>query len=126
MQVPVQIDFRGGEPMPRIRARIDEKLRLLESRFGRITGGRVVVKAPSGHHRTGGQYEIGIHLQLPDRRSVDVERTPTVDERFGDPVFAVDDAFKRARRQLQDEKRRTEGLLKGDEGQALAWVGASA
>ncbi|WP_316176359.1 hypothetical protein [Bradyrhizobium sp. SZCCHNRI1073] len=29
-------------------------------------------------------------------------RTPKEDERYADPTFAVDDAFKRARQQLQD------------------------
>jgi cold shock CspA family protein/ribosome-associated translation inhibitor RaiA len=103
MQVPVQIDFRGEELSPRLRALIEEKIAALETRFGRITAGRVVLKSPSGHHQNGGLYEVGVHLTLPEGRLVNVERTPTPDERFGNPVFAIDDAFKRARRQLQDE-----------------------
>ena len=72
----------------------------LESRFGRVTAGRVVVKAPGEHHRTGGLYEINIRLALPDQKEVNVGRTPRADERQSDIDFALRDAFKRARRQL--------------------------
>ncbi|MGE5722548.1 MAG: HPF/RaiA family ribosome-associated protein, partial [Sphingomonadales bacterium] len=87
MQVPVQIDFIGCDPAPNLRATVEEKLQALESRFGRITAGRVAIRGPSGHHRTGGLYEVAIHLTLPGGRSVNVERVPTPDERFGDPAF---------------------------------------
>lgn len=112
MQVPVQIDFQGCHPEERLRERIDRGLKGLESRFGRIVAARVVVKGPGRHHRTGGLYEIGVSLTLPNGRLVNVERTPTSDERFGKPDFAIGDAFKRARRQLQDEYRRMEGKVK--------------
>jgi hypothetical protein len=35
-----------------------------------VTACRVVLKAPGGHHRTGGLYEINIHLALPAARSM--------------------------------------------------------
>jgi cold shock CspA family protein len=115
MQVPVQIDFQDCEATPRMREQIDRRLKSLEGRFGRIVAARVVVKGPSGHHRTGGLYEVGVHLTLPNGRLVNVERTPTEDERFGRADFAVADAFKRARRQLQDEYRRMDGRVKRHE-----------
>ena len=37
--------------------------------------------------------------------TVDVGRTPQRDERFSDPQFAVSDAFRRARRRLQDRAK---------------------
>jgi len=49
---------------------------------------------------------------LPEGREVNVGRTPTVDERYADLTFAVDNAFKRARRQLQDQARRLAGHVK--------------
>ena len=84
----------------------------LEQRWGRITACRVVLKAPSARHRTGGLYEVHIHILLPDRREVDVARTPTADQRHSDLTFAIDDAFKHARRQLQDQVRRAQGQVK--------------
>jgi hypothetical protein len=105
MQRPVQIDFQGMKPRGALRAIIAEQVAGLEDRFGRITACRVVVKAPSEHHRTGGLYEINIRLALPDGKEVDIGRTPRLDQRHADVHFALNDAFKRARRQLQDMPR---------------------
>src|SRR5262249_52179057 len=76
MQPPVTIDFQGMKPRGALRAVIAEQVAGLEDRFGRITACRVVVKAPSEHHRTGGLYEINIRLALPDGKEVDIGRTP--------------------------------------------------
>ena len=97
MQSPVQIDFQGMKPREALRAIIAEHIAGLEGRFGRITACRVVVKAPSEHHRTGGLYEINIRLALPDGKEVDIRRTPRLDQRHADVHFALNDAFKRAR-----------------------------
>lgn len=40
----------------------------VEKRFGRISAGRAVLKAPRGDHRTGGLFEINVHLALQARR----------------------------------------------------------
>jgi cold shock CspA family protein len=112
MQVPVQIDFQGMPPEPRARSAIEAHVTALEKHFGRVTACRVVLKAPGGHHRTGGLYEVNIHLTLPDGRDVDVARTAGADERHADLDFAVNDAFKRARRRLQDQVRRMRGQVK--------------
>ena len=112
MQSPVQIDFQGMKPREALRAVSAEHVAGLEDRFGRITACRVVVKAPSEHHRTGGLYEIHIRLALPDGKEVDIRRTPRLDERHADVHFALDDAFNRARRQLQDQVRRMQGHVK--------------
>jgi ribosome-associated translation inhibitor RaiA len=112
MDSPVQLDFQGLEAKPDLRAIIEKQLAQLEERFGRLVAGRVVVKAPGGHHRTGGLYEINIHLALPDGREVNVARTPHADERHADLTFALNDAFKRARRQMQDQVDLMQGNVK--------------
>ncbi|HYX46088.1 MAG TPA: HPF/RaiA family ribosome-associated protein [Sphingomicrobium sp.] len=122
MEVPVQIDFRGSEPTPRLREQIESKLQNLEDAFGRIIAARVVISAPSGRHKTGGLYDVGIHLTLPGRHLVEVERTPPLDERFSDPSFAIGDAFRRARRKLQDEARRIDGRVKTHEERTIGRV----
>ena len=58
MQTPVQIDFQGMHGTPDIRASIAKHVAQLERRYGRVTACRVVLKGPSGHHRTGGLYEV--------------------------------------------------------------------
>jgi cold shock CspA family protein len=114
MQTPVQIDFQGTKPSPSVRQKILRHVSELEDRFGRITSCRVALKAPGGHHRIG-LYEVNIHLALPTGRHVEVTRTPQADERQADLDFALHDAFKRARRKLQDRVRRMQGQVKTPE-----------
>ena len=112
METPVQLDFQGFEARADLRGAVARHIAQLEERFGRVTAGRVVLKAPGGHHRTGGLYEINIRLALPEGREVNIGRTPQADERHADLNFALNDAFKRARRQLQDQADRMAGNVK--------------
>lgn len=112
METALQIDFQGMEANPVMRASIMTHAAGLEERYGRITAGRVVVIAPTAHHRSGGIYEVHIRLSLPEGREVNVDRTPQNDERYADSAYAINDAFKRARRQLQDHVRKLQGKVK--------------
>ena len=116
MQTPPEIQFQGMTGTPQIQGVIETHLAQLEQRWGRVTACRVVLKGPGQHHRTGGLYEVHIRLALPDGREVNVDRTPPADERHADLTFAIDDAFKHARRQLQDQVRRIQGQVKHREG----------
>jgi cold shock CspA family protein/ribosome-associated translation inhibitor RaiA len=122
MQTPAEIDFQGMSARPGIQDAIEKHLAELEQRYGRVTACRVVLKAPGGHHRTGGLYEVNIRLALPDGREVDVGRTAIKDERHSDLTFAINDAFKRARRRLQDHVRRLQGQVKHHDGQPIGTV----
>jgi cold shock CspA family protein len=122
MQTTAQIDFQGLEATDQLRNHVARRIAMLEDRFGRITSCRVVVKGPGAHHQTGGLHEVNIHLSLPDGREVSVERTPKLDERHGRPLFAINDAFNRARRRLQDHVRRMRGQVKQHEDQPIATV----
>jgi hypothetical protein len=112
METPVQLDFQGIEAKPELRSAVGRHIAQLEERFGRVTAGRIVLKGPGGHHRNGGLYEINIRLALPEGREVNIGRTPQSDERHSDLGFALNDAFKRARRQLQDQVDRMTGNVK--------------
>lgn len=122
MQTPVQIDFQGMEAKLEIRSAIAKQIAVLEERFGRVTAGRVVLKAPGGHHRTGGLFEVNIRLALPEGREVNVARTAQDDERHADLNFAINDAFKRARRQLQDTVQRQRGDVKQHEAPPIGTI----
>lgn len=122
MQTPVEIDFQGMEAKPAIQADIAKHVAALEQHFGRVTAGRVVLKAPGGRHRTGGLYEVNIRLALPDGREVNVDRTAKEDERHSDLSFAINDAFKRAHRQLQDRVRELQGQVKHHESPPIGTV----
>ncbi|MBS0534029.1 MAG: HPF/RaiA family ribosome-associated protein [Proteobacteria bacterium] len=112
METPVQIDFQGVESDPRVRSTIATHVQQLEERFGRITAGRVVLKGPGNRHRTGGLFEVSIRLALPEGREVNVGHMRQNDERYSDLPFAINDTFKRARRQLQDQVRKLHGDVK--------------
>ena len=122
MQTPFEIDFQGVAGTPSVEDSIARHVAEHEQRYARATACRVVVKGPSGHHHTGGLYEVHVRLALPDGREVNVERTPPADERYADLTFAIDNAFKRARRQLQDRVRRLQGQVKGHESQPIGAV----
>jgi cold shock CspA family protein/ribosome-associated translation inhibitor RaiA len=112
MKQQVQIEFQGMKPAQSLRHDIAERVAALESRYGRITSCRVALRAPNPRHRVGGLYDVNIRLALPDGREVNVARTATADERHSDLAFAINDAFKRARRRLQDRVRRMQGEVK--------------
>ncbi len=125
MQTPVEIDFQGLEANEQLRSCVNRNISVLEQRFGRITACRVLIRGPSERHRKGGVCEISIRLSLPQGREVDIgrsEKAEKADSRTADPVVALNDAFKRARRRLQDHARRMQGQVKSHEGQPVATV----
>ena len=122
METPLQIEFKGLDADSRLRDVIKTHVDELESRFGRVTACRIMLKAPSEHHRTGGQFEVHIRMALPGGREVNVGRTPRADERHSDIDFAISDAFHRARRQLQDQVGQLQGKTKAHEPPAMAVV----
>ncbi len=112
MQTPVEIEFRGMDPVDHMRSAIAQHVAELETRFGRVTACRVLVKSPGAHHRNGGLYEVNIHLSLPNGREIAIGRTTAADDRLSDLTFSISHAFKRARRRLQDRVRRMQGHVK--------------
>jgi len=121
MQTPVEIDFQGAELGHSVQEAIEQHVAKFEQRYGRITACRMVVKGPGEHHRTG-LYDVNIQLALPDGREVNVGRTPGADERYSNLKFAINDAFKRARRQLQDQVRRMQGQIKHHDAELIGTV----
>ncbi|KQW20955.1 DNA-binding protein [Afipia sp. Root123D2] len=122
MQTPVRTEFQEMAASPAVEAMIADHVKKLEQLYGRITACRIVVKGPGNRQKTGGQYDIHIRLALPDGREVDIGRTPKEDERHSDLLFAINDAFKRAGRRLQDKARRMAGMVKSHEGQPVGTV----
>src|ERR1035437_2910574 len=122
MQTPVEIEYEGMEARPHIQTALAKHVDNLEQRFGRVTAFRGGFKGPGGPDRPGGLYEVNIRLALPDGREVNADRTAQADERHSDLDFAINDAFKRARRQLQDQVRELQGQVKHHEGPPIGTV----
>jgi hypothetical protein len=116
METPVLIDFQGMDANRDVRGTIVTHLVHFEERFSRITAGRVgsrrqatittraaCTRSASGSHCRRAAKSILAH-------------TAPNDERHSDLTFAINDAFKRARRQLQDQVRKLQGQVKHYDG----------
>lgn len=113
MQIPLQIDFEGGlSASDALRTRIEHEVEKLERVENRIIGCRVAIKGRSKRHQHGDLYGVRLQISIPGARDIVVDRNPDADHAHEDPYVAVRDAFKAARRRLQDRGRRLEGKVK--------------
>ena len=126
--IPVQITFRHMEPSPAVEARILEEASDLDRYFDRITNCQVVVEAPHRHRQPGGRtFHIGIEISVPGTRLVvshepslhstmvqtgtgEAEKRLETQPDHKDVYGCIRDAFKTARRRLEDYAR----LMRGD------------
>jgi cold shock CspA family protein len=115
VQTPLKIDFHGTEPSEAVRQKVTEFVEGLEHIHGRMTACHVGIEAPGYHQHKGGLFQVRIHMVLPGGKEVNVGATPPQDKRKADVLFAVTDAFRRARRQLQDRVREMQSAVKSHE-----------
>lgn len=111
MLIPLQITYRGMDESQPLSALIRSKAHGLERFYRHISGCRVLVEQPHRHKRSGEHFHVRIDLTVPAGELV-VEREPTQRSRHQDAYVAVTDAFRTARRQLQDYIRRRRGDTK--------------
>lgn len=114
MQIPVQITFRDIDHSDAVEAKIREHIEGLEKFYDRITGCRVVVEAPHAQHRKGNLYDLHVFLTVPGKEIV-VKRNAGDNHAHEDVYVAIRDAFRAARRELQDHVRRNRGDVKQHE-----------
>jgi len=104
MQIPLQITFRHFPTSDALEARIREKAAKLERFFPHIMSCRVVVEEQRLHQQQGKLFNVSIDLHIPGHELVvNLERNE-------DAFVAVRDAFRDARRQLEESAR----LMRGD------------
>jgi cold shock CspA family protein len=97
MQIPVQITEHGGQLSLEDRRKIEQRAAALGRYHNRLMGCRVAVTAPAHQaHGIPAAYQIRIDLTLPEGElAVNRQVKPSLPE-------AVQDAFRVARRRLQD------------------------
>jgi cold shock CspA family protein/ribosome-associated translation inhibitor RaiA len=105
MQVPLQVVFRNMEHDPAIEADVRRRADKLEEFSSRITSCTVTVEVPHQHHRQGNLFKVKIHLAVPRHRDIVVDQENDGNHAYEDVRVAIRDAFKAARRQLQDAVR---------------------
>ena len=129
MIIPVQITFRNMKPSEAVEARVREEVAKLETFYNGIVHCRVVVELPHKHHKKGDLYHVRIDMTVPGAELV-VKREPSLHAALRqvdseeesksyeahaahkDVFVVIRDAFKEARRQLQDFARRERGQTK--------------
>lgn len=111
MNEPLSIAFHGFPPTEWLSSLIGEQAEKLERYFPRIISCRVVVEQPHRHHRHGKQFNVRIALGVPGKEIV-VTRSPSHHVDNEEVHEAVLEAFRIARRRLQDYARTLRGEVK--------------
>jgi ribosome-associated translation inhibitor RaiA len=109
MKTPLKISFQGGDVSRALNQMITEHAAALEHVYGRMTACHVTVQVPD---RLNGPFAVHIHMALPGGVDLNIDHAPKADDRFFDPQFAVNDAFRRAKRLLKDRASRRRGDVK--------------
>ena len=105
MPVPLTITFRDLNPSPTVESFVRRWVARLENVYHRIERCRVVIERPHQHHHQGQRYHVTVTLAVPGQ-DVSVSRDHALDGAHEDVYVAIRDAFRAARRQLQDHVRR--------------------
>lgn len=116
MQIPVEITFHNLESSPALEALVREKVAYLERFSDRITSCRVAIEERHRQHRKGNTFRVRIDLTLPGKEIV-IGRDPAANHAHEDPYVAVRDAFRAARRRLDEHTRVVKGRVKAHEPQ---------
>lgn len=104
MRLPLQVTFRHMEPSPALEARIRELATRLDKFSDQIIHCNVVVQAPHRHQQQGELFDVRIDITVPGRE-IAIRRAHPADHAHEDPYVALRDAFRAARRKLQDYQR---------------------
>ncbi len=111
MLIPLQITYREMEESKALSAIVRARAAKLEKFCADLAGCRVLIEKPHRHRRTGAHYHVRIDLTVPGGELV-VERAPAQRGRDEDAYVAVSDAFRAARRELQDYVSKRRGFTK--------------
>ena len=111
MQIPLHIKFHNLEPSPASEAAVRKHAEKLELFRDDIVSCRVTVESPHKHQRKGRLYHIVIDVRT-EGDEVAVSRMPDDESAHEDIYVAIRDAFKAARRQLQDRLKIRRGHVK--------------
>jgi cold shock CspA family protein/ribosome-associated translation inhibitor RaiA len=114
MQVPLEIKFRNMDASEAVEAAAREHVAKLEHLAHSIVSCRVTIEAPHRHHHQGNLYTVSVDLRYSGGEAV-ANRAPGARHSHEDVYVALRDAFKAARRQLQDHVRVQRGDVKHHE-----------
>ncbi|HUA55989.1 MAG TPA: HPF/RaiA family ribosome-associated protein [Candidatus Sulfotelmatobacter sp.] len=105
MQIPLNVSFHNLDHSDAIEAHVRTEAEKLGKFFDRITACHVVVEAPYRHQRKGTLYRVSVDVIVPGVELA-TTRSRAKNAAHADPQIAVRDAFRAARRRIQDHARR--------------------
>lgn len=105
MRLPLQITFRHMDSSPALEARIRELASRLEKFSAHITRCHVLLEPPAHHQHQGVLYDFTIDITLPDEE-IAIRHARPGDHSHEDPYVALRDAFRAARRKIEDYERK--------------------
>jgi ribosome-associated translation inhibitor RaiA len=111
MSIPLDLTFRDMPPSDAVTADVRRWVDHLERFADRVQRCTVVIERPHQSHRHGQQFHVRIELSVPDH-PIEVARDPQRDGAHEDIYVAIADAFRAARRQLQDHAQIRRGDVK--------------
>lgn len=114
MDVPLQISFVNLDRSDAVEARIHDGVAKLEQVYSHITHCRIAVEVPERHRNKGNLFAVSIEVGVPGTEIV-VNRHKGDRHEHESIYVAIRDAFRAARRQLDDHARRRAGRIKHHE-----------
>jgi ribosomal subunit interface protein len=111
MPLPVQVTFRDIPHSDALEAHVRDRAEKMETFAARVTSCRVAIESPHKHQHTGRHFRVRIELLVPGGEVV-VSHAPDEDASNEDAYAAIDEAFDRLGRQLEDYVRRQRGDVK--------------
>ncbi len=105
MTTPLQVTFRHMDPSAALEARVRKLISRLDKFSTHMLRCHVVIEPPSHHQRQGALYDFHISITMPDEE-IAIGRARPTDPAHEDPYVALRDAFRAARRKLEDYERK--------------------
>lgn len=122
MSFPVLITYRGVDSSEVLTRLVNNEAAKLGKYFDGIMRCRVLVERQAAHHHSGAPFHVRLTLAVPgaeliiagepavrapnDEQPVRTHKSDEIDAVYKDPVLTVREAFRRARRRLQDYAKR--------------------
>lgn len=121
MQLPLQITLRDMDPSEALDLRIRKLAQRLERFSAQIVRCHVIIDAPHQHGHQGHLYEVHIQITTPGD-TISVNREHRGQHSHEDVYVALRDAFRAARRQLEDYEREHRLDVKHHEGRPSGYI----
>ncbi|MBZ0237645.1 MAG: HPF/RaiA family ribosome-associated protein [Deltaproteobacteria bacterium] len=106
MPIPVTVNFRDMFPSPSVDAFVRRWATRLERVDPRVQRCEVTIDQPHRHHERGNRFRVHVLISVPGKE-IAVTQDPGEDGAHDDVRVAVRDSFRAARRQLEENARRS-------------------